>query len=513
MRRLFLLLVVVLAGCATLPDPATRTPSRAITDTAKTALGAAVRQQLAAHPGNSGFLPVPNGVDALLWRVALAAAAERSLDVQYYIWHDDLTGRLFADALLRAADRGVRVRVLIDDVGTSPDDSQLAALDTHPNIEIRIFNPVASRSARGLGMLSDFSRVNRRMHNKLLVVDHQVAMLGGRNIGDEYFAASGEVAFSDLDVVTFGPVIGDASAAFDRYWNAPASFEIAALVSQAIAPDRLPELRNQLAIFIDKNKDSPYVTGATERLVASLTQPSGKFFFGRTHLLVDDPDKVGRPEDDTTGTLARQLATAGPAPTRELIVISPYFIPGNQGVATLKKLVDSGVRVRVLTNSLAATDVAAVFSGYQRYRMALLDAGVELHEARPRIFDPEKRAHDSRVTSSRASLHAKTFLIDRRQVFIGSLNLDPRSIRLNTEIGVICEHPAMVDGMAKGLEALLDNIAWRVEKVRDEKGVTTLRWTQRDGDQLTRYDSDPEASLLRRWSSDLLQLLPIESQL
>ena len=202
-------LALMLGGCASLPSNVARDESHALQDTATTKLGRMSHDALETHPGQSGFRPLKSGVDALLARIVLAEAAQRSLDAQYYIWHDDLTGRIFANALLRAADRGVRVRVLLDDVGAQANDAVLLSLDSHPNIEIRLFNPIASRTFRGLGMLSDFSRVNRRMHNKAFVADNQAAILGGRNIGDEYFEASSEVAFGDLDVLTVGPVVGE----------------------------------------------------------------------------------------------------------------------------------------------------------------------------------------------------------------------------------------------------------------------------------------------------------------
>ncbi len=233
-RWVVLVVTMLITGCASLPEQYERSDSFALQDTASTALGQAGREPLQDHPGQSAFRPLPGGVDALVARMVLAEAAERSLDVQYYIWHDDLTGRLFAHALLRAADRGVRVRILVDDVGTKANDEVLLSLDAHPQIEVRLFNPVASRTFRGLGMLSDFSRTNRRMHNKSFVADNQRAVLGGRNIGDEYFEAHGEVAFGDLDVLTLGPVVAEVSEAFDLFWNAPMSIPIGALTGRLL---------------------------------------------------------------------------------------------------------------------------------------------------------------------------------------------------------------------------------------------------------------------------------------
>ncbi len=214
---LFIAVLLALGGCASLPADYPRTETHALRDTGSTTLGRAAAPALAAHPGQSAFYPLPDGVGALVTRLHLADAAERSLDLMYYIWRDDLAGRLLADAVLRAADRGVRVRVILDDLGTGADDAQLLALDAHPNIEVRLFNPIAQRGMRGWGTLVDFGRLNRRMHNKAFIADNQRAILGGRNIGDEYFGASSDVAFGDLDVAVAGPLVGEVSGVFDRF--------------------------------------------------------------------------------------------------------------------------------------------------------------------------------------------------------------------------------------------------------------------------------------------------------
>ena len=434
---------------------------------------------LKAHPGESGFRPLRNGVDALLARMVLAEAAERSLDVQYYIWHDDLTGRLFANALLRAADRGVRVRVILDDVGARANDETLLHLDAHANIEIRLFNPVASRSFRSLGMLADFSRVNRRMHNKAFIADNQRAILGGRNIGDEYFEAQSEVAFGDLDVLTVGPGVSDVSESFDRFWNAPVSIPVSALLGRSGETAGLDALRAELAAFVETQRDSPYVTQATARLAEKMAAAGEGFYWGKAHLLYDDPAKVTQSPEVTEGHLLPQFADLGSQVQNELLIVSPYFIPGEAGVAWLRGLVNRGVRVTVLTNSLAATDVGAVHAGYQRYRQALLEAGVRLYELKPEAIEYERaKRGKGGISGSRASLHAKTFVFDRRAVFIGSLNLDPRSIRLNTEIGVVCESAPLAEELAGTLERNLDKIAWRLERIVDASGDARLAWVE-----------------------------------
>jgi len=511
---MLLAMACALAGCSSLPKLDGRVVTTAMTDTAETRLGKAVHAAAAPHPGTSGIYPLEIPQDAFAARVLLVRAAERSLDVQYYIWHDDLTGRLFTNALLRAADRGVRVRILVDDVGTKTNDDNLLGLDSHPNVEIRLFNPVASRTFRGLGMLTDFTRVNRRMHNKVFVADNQRAVLGGRNIGDEYFEAAGDVAFGDLDVLLLGPVVPEVSKAFDLFWNAPMSVPIGALTGRPNSAVGLDALRAALAAFVEAQQDSPYVTHARSQAAQALAAGTDGLFWGRAHLLVDDPAKVTRPPEDTEGHLLPQLARVGVQLRSELLIVSPYFVPGDAGVAALSAMVRKGVRVTVLTNSLAASDVGAVHAGYKRYREPLLEAGVRIYELKPDAIEfGRSKGKNRKISGSRASLHAKTFMLDRRAVFIGSLNLDPRSVQLNTEIGVVCESETMAGQMASGIEGNLDKVAWRVERVVDADGKAHLVWTETTASGAVQHTAEPEVSVWRQLGVWFLGLLPIESQL
>jgi putative cardiolipin synthase len=506
--------LLLVSGCGGLPDYIERSESHALRDTETTRLGRTGQAMLKAHPGESGFRPLRNGVDALLLRMVLAEAAERSLDVQYYIWHGDLTGRFFADALLRAADRGVRVRIILDDVGAKANDENLLSLDAHPNIEIRLFNPVAWRSFRSLGMLTDFERLNRRMHNKSFIADNQRAILGGRNIGDEYFEAQSEVAFGDLDVMTVGPGVSDVSEAFDRYWNAPASIPISALLGRSGETANLNALRAELAAFVESQRDSPYATRARAQLVERMAAHTDGFYWGKAHLLYDDPAKISRAPEDTAGHLLPQVAGVGSQVQKELLIISPYFVPGDSGVAWLGGLVKRGVRVTVLTNSLAATDVGAVHAGYRHYREALLEAGVRLYEVKPGAIEYERAQRGKGgISGSRASLHAKTFVFDRRAVFIGSLNLDPRSVQLNTEIGLVCESAPLAEELAGTLEQKIDAVAWRLELIVDGSGSSRIVWVESGPEGIRQRTGEPEVSAWRRFSVWFLGLLPIESQL
>ena len=515
MRRLLAVAALLLvAGCASLPSGYDRVETHALLDTASTPLGRSASHMQTLHPGQSGFRPLQDGVEAMVARMILADAATRSLDVQYYIWHDDLTGRLFADALLRAADRGVRVRVLVDDVGTKANDNKLLALDSHPNIEIRLFNPVASRVFRGLGMLTDFTRVNRRMHNKSFVADNQRAVLGGRNIGDEYFDASGDVAFSDLDVLMLGPVVGEVSKAFDDFWNSPVSVPVGALTGRTATVTGLDALRGELAAYVDAQRDGAYVSYARSQAASALAAGPAGMYWGQAVLLVDDPAKVNLPPEDTLGDVLPQLRRVGIQVRDEMLIVSPYFVPGDAGVAAMAAMVKRGVRVTVLTNSLAASDVGAVHAGYERYRLPMLEAGVRLYEMKPAAIDQARvKDNDSRLGSSRASLHAKTYLFDRRAVFIGSLNLDPRSVQLNTEIGVVCVNEQLASTMASQLGGALDRVAWRVERVVRADGKSQLIWIETTASGVLQHQDEPEVSAWRRFGVWFLGLLPIESQL
>jgi len=513
LRGFTVALLLLVSGCASLPANIERSETHALSGTETTRLGRIGQVMLKAHPGESGFLPLRSGVDALLARMVLAEAAERSLDVQYYIWHNDLTGRFFANALLRAADRGVRVRILLDDVGVNAKDETLLSLDAHPNIEIRLFNPIASRSFRGLSMLTDFSRVNRRMHNKTFIADNQRAILGGRNIGNEYFEAQGDVTFGDLDVLTVGRGVGEVSGAFDRFWNAPASIPVSALLARSGEPVNLDSLRKELAAFVEAQRDNPYVTHSKSRLAEMMEAGSDGFYWGKAHLLYDDPAKISRAPEDTEGHLLPQFVNLGSHVQKELLIVSPYFIPGDSGVAWLNGLVKRGVRVTVLTNSLAATDVGAVHAGYKHYRKALLEAGVRLYELKPGAIKHEREKRGSGIGSSRASLHAKTFVFDRRAVFIGSLNLDPRSIQLNTEVGLVCESAPLAEDLAGRLEQNLDQIAWRLEINVDAAGKSRIVWVETGAEGVRQFTEEPEVSTWRKFSVWFLGLLPIESQL
>jgi len=309
--------------------------------------------------------------------------------------------------------------------------------------------------------------------------------------------------------------VREVSKAFDSFWNAPMSIPIGALTGRLGTVGSLDTLRTDLAAFVEAQRDSPYVSGARATLAQNLAAGTSGFFWGTAHVLVDDPAKVTRATDDTQGHLLPQLKALGLPMRTEVLIVSPYFIPGDAGVAWMRGLVQSGVRVTVLTNSLAASDVSAVHAGYKQYRLALLEAGVRLYEFKPEAIEYARSKDKNRRVggSSGASLHAKTFVFDRRAVFVGSLNLDPRSVQLNTEIGVVADSAPFAEALAGGAEGALDKVAWRLEREVEPGGKARLVWIETTAEGTRRHTEEPEVSAWRQIGVWFMGLLPIESQL
>ena len=508
--------MTLLAACSGLPSQDGRSVSSALQDTADTLLGQAIQPRTQAHPGLSGIYLLADSNDAFAARMLLAHRAERSLDVQYYIWHDDLTGTLLFEALHQAAERGVRVRLLLDDNNTSGLDGTLAALDSHPNIEVRLFNPFVLRSPRAIGYLTDFFRLNRRMHNKSFTADNQVTIVGGRNIGDEYFGAGTGTLFADLDVMAIGPVVGAVSSDFDRYWASGSTY-LAQHLLPAAGPRALAELTQhaagveadvEAAAYVEAVRTSPFV----ERLLGHEL----KLLWAPTRMLSDDPAKgLGNapPEQLLTAKLEPAI---GPI-EHSLQIVSPYFVPADTGTADLLRLTAQGVQIAVLTNSLEATDVAAVHAGYAKRRKALLEAGVTLFELRRAALGPQAASSTSgklgsgsgskKITgSSAASLHAKTFSVDQQRVFIGSFNFDPRSAKLNTEMGFVIESADIAQQIAQAFDAGLQGSAYRVRLTADGD----LEWVEQRGDEVIVHQTEPGTSFGQRLLIRVLSVLPIE---
>ncbi len=494
-----------LAACG-LPQGGERTVSTALTGNGGTSLAAVVRPRVAAHPGLSGLHELPTGEGALAARLALADASQRSLDVQYFIWNKDMAGKVLLEHLFRAADRGVRVRLLLDDLGTMPTDATLLAIDSHPNIEVRMFNPVALRSPRLLGMVADFGRINKRMHNKSFTADGQIAIVGGRNIGDEYFEASATINFADLDVVLIGPVVKEVSNEFDLYWNNQSSIPITALARQNATPEQFAAQRAALVAHNETAKASAYAQSLRDSEFArQLRNRNVSFYWGKATIVNDHPDKVATSADKTETHLAPQLREVVDKTKRELFLVSPYFVPGKQGVELLAGVRRRGARVVVVTNSLASTDGVPVHSKYQHYRKALIESGVELYEVKPTAGAQLKRRFREPAGSSTGGLHAKTFSFDRRIGFVGSYNLDPRSNKLNTEMGVLYDCPPLAKRLPEQTEPELSRNAYRVELDHGR-----LVWVTHEDGKEVRYDSEPDADFMKRLKAQVIGWLPIE---
>ncbi|HUN67887.1 MAG TPA: phospholipase D family protein [Burkholderiales bacterium] len=518
-RALPWLAPLALAACVSLPAERTAAPSYALADTGGTTLGRYSAQARAGLQGPNGVHLMLRGQDAFLARLALAELAERSIDAQYYIWHKDQTGQLLVAALLRAADRGVRVRVLIDDVGSAANDMGLLALDGHPNVEVRLFNPLANRTARTFGMLFDFARTNRRMHNKSFTADNQFTIIGGRNIGDEYFEADSEVDFGDLDSLTIGAAVADVSGWFDRYWNSPSVYAIGELTTARPDAQASAQARASLHEFEITQRGLAYSQALRESALAEQLR-AGKIPFTRADIrvLADDPAKVEQPDGDLSKNLRPQLMPEYSGLRERLVLVSPYFVPGDEGVASLRRLRERGVRVRVVTNSLASTDEPAVYAGYEKYQRPLLEAGIELYELSPAAEREDtrkqsrKRDEDNPHGSgrSRGALHAKVLLFDCRSFFVGSMNLDPRSAFTNTEIGFVVDAPGEAAQLCDMMDRNLPQNAYRLELSKPQPGGSAIEWVGLEGGREVRYASEPMTSAWQRFKSWFYSLLPIE---
>ena len=461
----------------------------------------------------TGVRLIMAGVDAFAWRAITARLAQRSLDLQYYIWHDDRTGRLLAHEALQAAERGVRVRILLDDMDARSRYSMLAGLDRHDNVEIRVFNPFVTRSGTLRTLIEIFarrSRLNHRMHNKAWLADGRIAILGGRNIGDEYFAASDAVNFIDADVLLLGGEVQAIGDSFDRYWNHAVSVPMAFMRRTARMQHSLQEVRAALLAHAGSMQDSDYVRELREEAVGHGLDDLARavIWTQAVRAVVDDPDRALHRVPVAPGVVESVSAALQQA-TREVLITSPYFVPAIWGVAELRRLVTRGVDVAVLTNSLAATDVAAVHSGYARYRAALLEGGVRLFELKPA---PALGEHDLflRLGSSRGSLHTKAIVVDRDRLFVGSFNLDPRSARLNCEMGVWIEDRVLAQRLTEVFfESTRPERSYHVQLGED--GRTCWLEVAATGEVV--HGNDPQTGWGRRFVTWLLQLLPIEAHL
>lgn len=490
--------------------------SHAIADTRKTQLGESITREVQEHGANSGFRLLGSGLDAFATRLILMEAAETSLDVQSYLFHNDTTAKLFTHYLLRAADRGVRVRMLLDDFGHEGQEALFSALIQHPNISIQLFNPFGSRILPHLSFITNFSRANRRMHNKSFIADNQAAIIGGRNIGDTYFAADLYTNFSDLDVLGIGEFAPKVSGAFDLYWNHKLAVPVEHLARKS-SPKKLAKVRRQLLLASSSERSRQYVERLqTLALLDELKSGQIELYWAQSELVYDHPDKILNAPTDDTGHMAPALMELLADATHEALIVSPYFIPANTGIEMFRNWIHSGASVTVLTNSLSANDVPLVHAGYAAYRKSLIKEGVTLWELQPTVKRPKKRKlRDKKPNSSKASLHAKSMIFDRDTMFIGSMNLDPRSINLNTEIGVVIFNPTMADFASNVLQQELPHHAWRLDIQKSKRWwghSESLVWLDESTSpaSLVSLDIEPEATRWRRFQAWLFRFLPLE---
>ncbi len=508
-----LLLIVIVGGGLLVADhltpPATGAPSHALAlQPTQTPIDQELAPLLAAHPGKTGVVLVSDGLDAFALRALAARKAGRSLDLQYYLWHDDMTGRLLAREVHAAAQRGVRVRILLDDLNAEGLDPQLMALDAHPNIELRLYNPFRNRRgpARVIEMMHRIFSLNYRMHNKAWIADGRVAIVGGRNIGEAYFSADAEVNFRDLDLLLLGPAVQQASTVFDAYWNSTAAVPMAALSQKK--PEMLRRMlagANMDALTPTAKRYLDRVAQAEAQAVRDYYQQSLVLHWSAGVRVVADPPLKGR-DGDHRGWLIHPLAEMLGTARRKALVVSPYFVPGESGTAALAALAGKGVETGVITNSLAATDVPLVHASYAKYRKILLEQGVHLYELKAR----GNTGSSSAFGSSSASLHTKAFTVDDARGFVGSFNLDPRSISLNTEMGVLFEDPAIAIDVRNEYLRLIDP-ATSYWVYRNDDGE--LRWLDGVTTPPTVLRQEPDTTAWQRGLILVLGWLPFESQM
>jgi putative cardiolipin synthase len=494
----------LLAGCATVSFDQPKSYSTAITDTEDTPLGKYAARKTKQHNGLSSFYPLNQGMDALGVRLRLAESAAKSIDMQYFLMKSDTAGAVMANALLRAADRGVRVRFLLDDVFTNVPDRHFLLINQHPNINIRIFNPVSRSGIYALNFIGQFNQANRRMHNKSFTVDHSISVVGGRNIADEYFELKTDSVFVDFDVLAVGPIAADIAISFDEYWNHSRAMPI----EQFIKPtqkENLETVRADIAEEFDGIYETVYHQALNSQLLVDLMADRRPLFPARARVLADSPDKLVNQINPTHMRLASDLREVILSAEKEIVFISPYYVPGEQGVQLVRDLVAKGVRVVILTNSLASNNHVPVHSAYARYRRDVVLAGAELFEARANAARELSGDPDGPY---KLTLHTKAFLIDQRKLFAGSLNLDPRSIEINAEMGLLIDSAAMVDYLTEDDEKVLKTLAYRV-RINDRG---KLEWHGRIGNRDVIERNEPLAGWWLRLKAWMMKIAP-ESQL
>jgi putative cardiolipin synthase len=501
----FAIAILIIGGCASAPLDYPKEVSTAMADTSATKQAVEVADWLGGRTDVNGFYPLQQGFDAFGARLALMDAAEVSIDAQYFLMKPDDAGLVFAAEMLEAADRGVRIRFLLDDIFTSVDDIDLAMLDDHPNIEVRIFNPIARKGIYAFNYIGHFSLANRRMHNKAFIVDNQIAVVGGRNIAAEYFQLETTGEFFDFDMLSAGPIVKEVSNEFDNYWNHRLAVPMEALFDEKNRA-KVDKARETIEEDMADAGDSIYADAVSTPLIQQFFDNTLSPFIADARLLSDDPQKLLEDVSVEQQIVVNEMREVVLAAEKEVVIFTPYFIPRKRGLELIREVRAKGIEVVILTNSLATNNHTSVHSAYATYRKDLLKAGVELWEARA---DAAKiTAPDGETQLEKLTLHTKAIMVDRRQIFVGSLNLDPRSIDINTEMGLLIDSPEMGELLANNAIERIPAIAYHLKL--DDKGKITWHATI-DGEEVVET-KEPQTSAWRRFTAWFLKIAP-EKQL
>jgi putative cardiolipin synthase len=498
---------ILMGACATIDFDYPKQESYAYTNTVETELGELTGLIEQGHQNQSGFELQGDGIQALAARLALADEAQLSIDAQYYLIKDDLVGYIFIGALLEAADRGVRVRLLLDDIFTQGYDTGFVALSSHSNFEIRVFNPWKSRNNRFADIFSA-GRLNRRMHTKSYTVDNEITIVGGRNIADEYYGARHDINFGDIDIMGIGPVVNEVSGMFDDFWNHKLAMPIEAVAKMSDDPAAdLEELRKTIEQYLGNALDTQYANAVIADFDNYIAADDEIFSWAPYVLAYDSPDKADKKLADEATSIIVPLADAVDRATERLIVISPYFVPRKAGIEIFRELRKRGLEVIVVTNSLAANNHTIVHAGYAPSRKALLEMGVQLFEVRATAGIEELARAGTGATLS--TLHSKAFIVDDNELFVGSFNWDPRSFNLNTEAGIIIDDIDLT-------EELLDRLIRGEGKHAYEvvlNDIGQLRWIDRSGDEEIILSKEPDTTWGKRFRAGFMEILPVRGQL
>ena len=517
-------LLVALAACsgegftAMKSSTTNKATSWAFDGSESTSLGRVAASIARDRGGDSGFLVLDRGRDALSWRLILADAAEKSIDAQYFMWKNDAAGKVMMQRLLAAAERGVRVRVLIDDSMTASDPEYLALFGAHPHVEVRLYKPFGPKRKsilRWVDYATHLKVIDRRMHNKLYLVDASVEVIGGRNLANEYFEYPGKFVFRSRDLLALGPVVGASGSAFDMYWNSDWAVPIEDVVSHV--PTSAEAAANKTALDVFAADGANYPAGFHDdpkRISDEMGGLEKSLLWGKGKLLVDDvPEKDGTPqtrdEFDRTGV---SIGRAAAQSTDEALIQSAYLILETSGGKEIQALVQRGVRVKLATNSMAADNHLSAFVAYRKQRKKMLAAGAEVYEMRPdaKTERAQFTAKELAEYGTAFGLHAKTMVFDRKIVFVGSFNLDPRSVDLNTEMGLMVESEALAGAVAESIENdIAAGNSWRV--LLDADGKVT--WVTRENGVVTEtFDHEPLTTAARRAEALLLEPIPLTSE-